>query len=197
MWNSPNKNEQKKATSLDSTPYNGARKVALFLSVLEPDTAERLLTLFDPEIAYAIAEEAKNVAVVSPDDIEDIITDFLNSVDCDSLGSEFTNALVAEALHNAHARSGSVSSDSRRSGRLPFSSLDVMPSERLSKLLENERFATLAVVISKLSGSNQEKMRRILSQDTKKLIQHFNVKSRATPSLQRLEDVLFERAFDD
>ena len=39
----------------------GARKVALFLSLLEPSTVETLMGFFDPDVARKVAEEARNI----------------------------------------------------------------------------------------------------------------------------------------
>ena len=194
MWKFSSKKDKKKEVALQTTSNNGARKVALFLSVLEPETAERLLSLFDPEIANAISEEAKTIDAVPPEDVEAIVSVFLNAVGRDSLGSELTDALVAEARHNVSARFNRAHSREARTRITPF---EVVASGRLAGLLKDERPAILAIVASKLSESNDEEFSTQFSPEVRKLFRRIPVKSHSTPSLKRLEDVLFERSCND
>lgn len=194
MWNFSSKKDVKKGVPIHATSNNGARKVALFLSVLEPETAERLLRLFDPEIAKAISEEAKTIDVVLPEDVETIVSVFLDTVGRDSLGAELTNALVAEARHKVSAHLNKPYSREARTHITPF---DAVASERLAELLRNERPAILAIVASKLSVATDEESAVPFSPDARKLFRRVPIKSRSTPSLKRLEDVLFERSYDD
>ena len=79
----------------------GARKVALFLSLLEPSTVETLMGLFDPDVARKVAEEARKI---NPEDLyydESLISDFLDAFGEDMLGAETTRLLADEARRNA------------------------------------------------------------------------------------------------
>lgn len=197
MWNFLSKNSGRNETTSRAESRLGARKVALFLSVLEPNDAEQLLSLLDSGIARAVAEEAKTIDVVTPEDIEGAVSDFLDAVGCDSLDADLTNALIAEARHNVRARpleTGSFQSESKFSSSSP---LDSIASERLSTLLKSERLSTLAAVLPKLPVPSREVLLETFPVNTRRLISHFSVKSRVTPSLKRLEDVLFERSYDD
>ena len=195
MWKFSGKKDRKKNDS--SKTRLGARKVALFLSVLEPSVADGFLSLFDSETASAIAEEAKAIGVVSPEDIEEAVSDFLDAVGRDALDPELAEALVAEARHNIGARASRLDDVLPEREQSSVSPLGVVAPERLSALLENERAATLAAIASKLSSLDKEALLETFSADARKLVSHFIAKARVTPSLKRLEDVLFERSYDD
>ena len=197
MWKFSGKKDRKKNDSSKTAPRLGARKVALFLSVLEPSVADGFLSLFDSETASAIAEEAKAIGVVSPEDIEEAVSDFLDAVGRDALDPELAEALVAEARHNIGARASRLDDMLPEREQSSVSPLGVVAPERLSALLENERAATLAAIASKLSSLDKETLLETFSADARKLVSHFIAKARVTPSLKRLEDVLFERSYDD
>ncbi len=194
MWKFSSKKDRENDVSPKAASRLGARKVALFLSVLEPSVAERLLSLLDSRIAFAIAEEAKTISVVSPKDIEKTVSDFLDAVGRDSLGSELTNALVAEACCDLCSRARSQDNSWSEREQSFLSLLGSITPERLSSLLENERLSTLAAIVSKLSSPDKDVLLGTFPADAKELVLRFGTRSCATPSLRRLEDVLFERS---
>ena len=164
----------------------GARKVALFLSVLEPETADALLTLFSPEIAREIAREAQYVDRVSPKDVDAVISEFLNSVGRETLGKELTNALVDEA---------------RR--RVSESALDVLESDALATSLLNERYWIRAVVLTTLSSENRERLLDFWNVNDRELTAKYSAVlntdqvHEVCEGVKCLEDVLFERALNN
>ena len=175
-----------KSEGRDSKSCEGARKVALFLSILEPETAEALLSLFPPEISREIASEALHVKRVLPEDVDSVVSEFLNSVGYDALGEELTNALVDEAR--------------RRKGTRIVDSVDWTT---LAHNLASERNSICAVALSMLS---QDKRAEVLSA--------WNVHDREViakcrsvlkndwdgdeyEGVKRLEDVLFEWTLND
>ena len=189
----------------------GARKVALFLSVLEPQTAERLLALFDPDVARMIADEARTVDCVSSDDLEKIVTEFLDSAG-GVFDAQLADALVAQARSNVHrqSRSNTENFDQSQneaalsdgsvaaSGKL-LTSLEAVAPETLAAMMAEERPAMIAAVASLLSEERRKEFMRLLSPDVRAFASRVSVKPETASSLalKRLEDVLFERAFDD
>ena len=177
---------------------NGARKVALFLSALETETSERILALFEPEVAQAIADEAKTIRSVVPEEVESVVSDFLNSVD-NALAADLKGAHFAQMGETA---AGQGCADIRSNEDAAFhsetlSSLDAIAPHRLASLLTNERPATIAAALSTLSPSRRASLVKLLPPDTQSLVSHMTMKRLSSRAHTRLEDVLFERALDD
>ena len=201
MWKSKEKSTKTNSRQEDTDRNNqlsndGARKVALFLSVLDQETAEKLLTLLDPDVAVAVASEAKKIGTVSPEDVEKIISEYLEKVGDDAFGEELTDALVAQARSSVLKRDESEIQMESADSDVQLSSLDAVDLNRLAVLLAVERPVIVAAALTLLSSNRRAKLLALLPEDKRAVVSGITMKSGVSKALKQLEDVLFERALD-
>ncbi len=201
MWKSKEKSTKTNSRQEDTDRNNqlsndGARKVALFLSVLDQETAEKLLTLLDPDVAVAVASEAKKIGAVSPEDVEKIISEYLEKVGDDAFGEELTDALVAQARSSVLKRDESEIQMESADSDVQLSSLDAVDLNRLAVLLAVERPVIVAAALTLLSSNRRAKLLALLPEDKRAVVSGITMKSGVSKALKQLEDVLFERALD-
>lgn len=201
MWKSKEKSTKTNSRQEDTDRNNqlsndGARKVALFLSVLDQETAEKLLTLLDPDVAVAVASEAKKIGAVSPEDVEKIISEYLEKVGDDAFGEELTDALVAQARSSVLKRDESGIQMESADSDVQLSSLDAVDLNRLAVLLAVERPVIVAAALTLLSSNRRAKLLALLPEDKRAVVSGITMKSGVSKALKQLEDVLFERALD-
>lgn len=168
----------------------------MFLSVLDQETAEKLLTLLDPDVAVAVASEAKKIGAVSPEDVEKIISEYLEKVGDDAFGEELTDALVAQARSSVLKRDESEIQMESADSDVQLSSLDAVDLNRLAVLLAVERPVIVAAALTLLSSNRRAKLLALLPEDKRAVVSGITMKSGVSKALKQLEDVLFERALD-
>lgn len=147
----------------------GARRVAILLSVLEPKTVCDLLGMFEPRVANAIADEAKVIKneSISTKEIETIVQKFVNSF----LDTEPDLAKKIQEQANRVLRIGRndecfiseklAPSENKESVSLNWDSIDwVLVAQRLAK----ERPTTVSCILNSFPMEYREKVLSFLPQ---------------------------------
>jgi len=192
----------------EKTLREGARRAALLLSVLDSDTVEELLKLFEPKVVDVIVDEAARVKSehISYDEVESIVNDFLSSFgvsDC-----EFASALLGEAKRTVGERLKNETNSSLGKNSFaehpPVLALEAFEPIRLLQALEGERPTIVAGILSLVTPKFYKQVADQYVADASKTIrgQDFAIVesslSYLTPTsvMKRLESAFFERMLE-
>lgn len=194
--NDPNKTTGEEKSNVDFDHNEGARKVALFLSALDSETADRLLSLLDPKLVRAITSEAKTIASASSRDVESIISEFLDNVSISSQGSKDGSWTRPMRRLGDVAVSSCGDERSSKVAKAP-KSLENIPLQELVSRLCGERFALIAAVFTELSQERRTALTRLLPFAKQTLVSRAFVKTNKHDALTRAERILINGGSKD
>ena len=122
--------------------FEGARKVAALLSMVDLKTADALLAQFDSEVAAEIAREAKNIKDAPREEFESVLSEFLRSTRNNSeipraneprASNVLTPESAARALRNERSFVGAVIVASM-TARDRLRTLELLPQEQAEEI---------------------------------------------------------------
>lgn len=153
--------------------FEGARKVALLLSMVDPKTADALLAQFEPGVVEEIVREAKNIKDAPPEDFEAVVSEFLRSTEGGKKDGEFSQT--------------------------PRKNESNVPTPKdVARILRNERPLIGAVVLSGMSSRERLQTSALLSQEqvdgTRRLA---SVWVESTSVSEELEEAFIRRALQN
>lgn len=200
-----------KATS--DADKDGIRKAALFLSILDPASADALLARFEPDVARAIEEEARRGGSVAPEDVDAIVAEFLALSEPEETTRKPEKPKKTEKSEESiktEAASGrreaprteeqSAFFDERTNGDDggEFQPLDAIEPERLARMLSGASRTTIAVALARLSERRRSAVVALLpTEKADGARRALAALVRTTDAARRLEDAIFNGALDD
>jgi len=151
--------------------FEGARKVAALLSMVDPKTADALLAQFEPEVVDEIVREAKNIKDAPPEEFEAVLSEFLRS-------TEETNF---ENLQTT-----------------PTKGANVLTPEIVARFLRNERSFVGAVVLANMSPRERLRTLELLPQEQAEGIRRMtSVYQEPSPVSKELEQAFIRRVLQN
>ncbi|MBQ9798822.1 MAG: hypothetical protein IJO40_02645 [Thermoguttaceae bacterium] len=196
-----------KATS--DADKDGIRKAALFLSILDPASADALLTRFEPDVARAIEEEARRVGSVAPEDVDAIVAEFLALSEPEETTHKPEKPEKTEESAKTEAASGRREAPRTEEQNAffdertnddggEFQPLDAIEPERLARILSGASRTTIAVALARLSERRRSAVVALLpTEKADGARRALAALVRTTDAARRLEDAIFNGALDD
>ena len=155
--------------------FEGARKVAAFLSMVDAETADALLAQFEPEVVEEIVREAKRIKDAPREEFEAVLSEFLKEAEADE-----QNVDVSRPSTNK----------SRASNRLA--------PEVVARLLRNESSIVGAVVLANMPSRDRLRTLELLTQERAEGIRRLASTWRgASPVSKELEQEFTRRALQN